>query len=325
MAEQYADTVENAMREALAESYGIDAELVRLPGENVNFLVNERHGHRYVAKIAGDQQPPEFVDLERAALAHAMAAGIGLHLPLIEENRFGNTETLIATARKTPSRMRLIEFVEGTPWSEMPRISDELRFDLGWKLATFDRAMQGFEHPMAHRTHRWDLTRVDQHRGNIHLIDEPDKHRLLSWALSQWTNQASPALRTLEAQFIHGDPNPENILVSGRQVAGFIDFGDCCWNPPVCELAICLAYQMMDQDDPWAAAAPVIAGWSEVQPLTLTERQILPALVMGRLANTLCVAAERATRDPAHPNWFVSVAGAWRLLGRMQGSAEPSA
>ena len=32
MVKQYADTIENAARKALAESYGIDAELVRLPG-----------------------------------------------------------------------------------------------------------------------------------------------------------------------------------------------------------------------------------------------------------------------------------------------------
>jgi hypothetical protein len=45
-----------------------------------------------------------------------------------------------------------------------------LRFDLGQKLAQFDLAMLGFEHPAAHRR---DLTRSGRHRERIALIDDP--------------------------------------------------------------------------------------------------------------------------------------------------------
>jgi Ser/Thr protein kinase RdoA (MazF antagonist) len=198
-----------------------------------------------------------------------------------------------------------------------------LRFDLGQKLAQFDLAMRGFENPAAHRAHRWDLTRAEQHRDRIALVDDPQRRALLGWAFAQWTKFASPVLPGLRAQFIHGDPNPENILVQDGRVTGLVDFGDCCWNPVVCELAICLTYQMMNQDDPWSAARPVIAGFTEVLPLSVQELQLLPPLICSRLANTVCVAAERHRRDPGQPNWFVSVPPAWRLLDQLRDSTMP--
>ena len=41
-----------------------------------------------------------------------------------------------------------------------------------------------------------------------------------------------------------------NILVRGDRVTGLVDFGDSCFNPAVCDLAICLSYVMMGQDNP---------------------------------------------------------------------------
>jgi hypothetical protein len=52
-------------------------------------------GSQYVAKIAGDQQPSEFVALENAALQHAARTDLPFDLPQIQENKFGNFETFI--------------------------------------------------------------------------------------------------------------------------------------------------------------------------------------------------------------------------------------
>jgi hydroxylysine kinase len=121
-------------------------------------------------------------------------------------------------------------------------------------------------------------------------------------------------------QFIHGDGNPENIRMMDGRVIGLLDFGDSCYNPTVCELAICLAYQMMDQADPGAAAEPVIAGYQSLRPLSTPEKAVLEPLVCGRLAVSLSVAAERRQIDESNTNWFVSEAPAWHLLARLRAS-----
>ena len=78
---------------------------------------------------------------------------------------------------------------------------------------------------------------------------------------------AGPRLAELPASLIHGDPNDENVLVGGDQVTGLLDFGDCIYNPTVCELAIALAYAMLDQPDPLQAGSEVV-WWSGEVGLT---------------------------------------------------------
>ena len=198
--------------------------------------------------------------------------------------------------------------------SEISDISEDLRFELGKSLARFDQALADFDHPAAHRQHRWNLADAGQHLGKVALIADPPRRELLSWALDQFTQTIAPLLKSLPWQFIHGDGNPENIRIQNGRVSGLLDFGDSCYNPAVCELAICLAYQMMDVADPMKTAEQVISGYESVRPLSAAERSVLLPLACTRLAVSLCVAAERRTIDASNSNWFVTEAPAWRLL-----------
>lgn len=304
--------------QALREYYAIEGILSRLPGENLNFLVQTITGEKYVAKIAGEEMPAELTDMEQAALQHAVRAQLQLLLPQIKVNKLGNYETGIYFHKKSDNRLRVLHYIDGTDLSEITDISILLRFNLGKTLARFDQAMAGFDHPAAHRRHRWDLAAAGQHRAETAWVADPEKRALLIWAFAQMTNCISPVLPSLPWQFIHGDANPENIRIAGDRVVGLLDFGDSCYNPAVCDLAICLAYQMMDQTDPRAAAAPVIAGYESVRPLASGERRVLLPLVCARLAVTISVAGERRRIDPDNANWFVSENAAWRLLGYLR-------
>ncbi len=308
------------VRRAMREYYGIGGSLSRLPGENLNYLVQAKSGEKYIAKIAGEDIPPELIDMEQAALQHAVRAQVPLLLPQIIVNKLGNYETGINILNKSNNRLRLLHYIDGINLSETADISTLLRFDLGETLACFDQAMAGFDHPAAHRRHRWDLAEAGQHRAKTEWVSDPEKRILLSWAFAQMANCVSPVLASLPWQFIHGDANPENIRVAADQVVGLLDFGDSCYNPAVCELAICLAYLMMDQADPWAAAAPVIAGYESVRRLAGSEQLVLLPLVCGRLAVTISVATERRRIDPDNANWFVSEDPAWRLLADLKSS-----
>jgi Ser/Thr protein kinase RdoA (MazF antagonist) len=140
---------------------------------------------------------------------------------------------------------------------------------------------------------------------------------LLIRAFAAW-NHAKGALSAVPWQFIHGDAHHENILVEDERVIGLIDFGDCCYNPAVCDLAICVAYLMMRGDDPLQIAGTILEGYQGVRPLSKTELALLYPLVCARLAVSVCVANKRKTIDPDNPNWFGGEGATWRLLGRLQ-------
>jgi Ser/Thr protein kinase RdoA (MazF antagonist) len=180
-------------------------------------------------------------------------------------------------------------------------------------LAQYHVAMQRFDHPAAHRNHRWNLAEAGQHRDKTELLGDPGKAALMKWGFDAW-EQAKNSLGSMPWQFIHGDMNRENILVEGDRVTGLVDFGDACFNPVVCDLAICLTYMMMDTEDPLGAMAVVMDGYLETRALSNAEQSVLLPLVCGRLVTSIAVSAERRGIDPDNPNWFGGEDSAWVLL-----------
>ncbi|HET6563891.1 MAG TPA: phosphotransferase [Xanthomonadales bacterium] len=317
LSKQFVDPVSlAAIRKSVFDHYGIETELHRLPGENLNFLACVPDGQKFVVKVAADDQSPEFIEMEYQALKLASTRLPGLRFPTIVENNFGNAETFFKTSSSNSNRLRIIEFISGVSLEDSD-ISDGLRENVGVSLALFDQAMEDFDHPAARRDHRWNLVQAGQHRDAIHLLGDEKKRALLAWAFDEYKKIDSGIIKRLKWQFIHGDANPENILVEGDRVVGLLDFGDSCYNPRICELAICLPYLMMDQPDPLASVMSVIKGYESVLPLSEEEHAILAPLVLGRLATTLSVATQRRQVETDHPNWFVSEERAWRLLDQL--------
>ena len=306
-------SIEISVLECLAKRYGINGSLQRLSGENLNYLLSTGKGERYVVKIVDDEIPPEVVEMEFEALEYAVSAGFPLQLPRIIQNNHKKYNTGIKIHNNNKNRLLLMSFIYGDQLESMPDISDNLLKNVGISLAQYNLAMQGFEHPAAHRNHRWNLAETGQHRDKISLVEDPEKQALLAWGFDAW-EQAKNDLKSLPWQFIHGDMNRENILVRADRVTGLVDFGDSCFNPVVCDLAICLAYIMMDRDDPLETAAIVTRAYHETRPLTEAELSALLPLVCGRLAMSIAISASRRTIDPANPNWFGSEESAWDLL-----------
>ena len=306
------------VRASLAANYGIEGNLERLPGENLNLLVTDTRNIKYVLKIVDEHMPPPVVAMEHAAMEHAVKAGFSLHLPRIIETRQGAIETGIQLHKNVLNRARLIEFLDGTGMSDLTDISDNLLLDLGKTLAEFDQAMRDFEHPAAHRNHRWNLAQAEQHESKVSLVEDLAKRQLLAWAFALW-QESKPRLTALPWQFIHGDAHDENVLVEAGRVSGLIDFGDCCFNPTVCELAICMTYLMMRRDDSLHVARLLTEGYQRLRSLSVAELDMVYPLVCARLAVSVCVANKRKTIDPDNPNWFGGEGAAWRMLGQLQG------
>ncbi|HWQ10896.1 MAG TPA: aminotransferase class III-fold pyridoxal phosphate-dependent enzyme, partial [Holophaga sp.] len=146
------------------------------------------------------------------------------------------------------------------------------------------------------------------------LIEEPGQRRILDQAFRLWESCARPYLHEIPWGLVHGDLNDDNILVAGGRISGLLDFGDCLWNPLVCDLGIALAYLLFDEPDPFDAGARIVAGYHGVRPLGGTELEVLFPLLCGRLATSLVISAGRRRVDPGRAAWFVTEARGWRAL-----------
>ena len=300
----------------LQRHYGLSGSLRPLGGENENFCLEVGDGRRFVVKLNA------LNDDGRAAVEHeiverALPAMGDVRLPRVVPTR---DNELFATWQRpdgSAESLRVLTYIDGTPWEQAPPATPARLRDLGRVLATFDRALESLTPPLAAMSHRWDLTSAGQHRARVRFIETADRRRLAERMFHWWAALAAPRLNQLPHSVIHGDANDENVLVDADRVSGVLDLGDALVNPTVCDLAIALAYAMLETSDPLAAAAAVVAGYQSVRPLHATELDVLFPLVCGRLATTVVTAAERRQIDRSHRSWFITEDKAWRLIAKL--------
>ena len=162
----------------------------------------------------------------------------------------------IATIKDENGRahfVRLLTWLDGVCFAEAKPHGRKLLSSLGRALAQMDAALAEFSHPAAHRSFYWDVRSAGTARQFVGLL--PDSRRdLVERFLSEWEKIDWNRLRF---SVIHNDANDYNVLVSEAQqrVITILDYGDVVYTATVCELAVALAYVMLDQRDPIGVAA----------------------------------------------------------------------
>ena len=327
------NTTREIVLQLLREHYSLDpgceVSLERLPGENENYLVETApieapptdavQSKRHVLKIAAGAGFEQLFDVEERALAALRRDLPQLGLPRAVPTRSGEAFVPMPGA-EGPRSARLLEFVPGRAWGELPLPSRALRAELGRLLARIALALKDVGGGAARSTHSWDLCAAGRQRPDVVLIEGADRRRLVERAFHWHAACAAPLLAQLPRGLIHGDANDENLLVGDahdERIVGLLDFGDMLENPLVCELAIALAYALLRSEDPLREGAEVVAAYHAVRPLERAELEVLFPLVCGRLAVSVTRSAKRRRIDPEHPSWFATEGRAWDLLERL--------
>jgi Ser/Thr protein kinase RdoA (MazF antagonist) len=306
-----------------AATWGIKARAEPLPGwEDANFLlrVDDR---RFVLKISPVGALREALEYQASMLLHLASGELASLVPRPVPTREGRFVAAIETARGTRRMARLLTFLEGRPLVEIETRPPGLLSEIGATLALLDLALTDFVDPSNPRTHEWDLMATPELAPLARHIDDLKRRRLVELFLERFLSLVRPRRTELAHGVIHADANDHNLLVAHREegphLAGIIDFSDLQTLPIVADLAISLAYLMLDRDDPFADAEHVIRGYSSVRPLTELERELLPDLVIARICASVLHAARGHARDPANAYLQISAAPMWRLIERLGG------
>ena len=308
-------STEEAARFAL-ELYGLDAVASPLPSErDQNFQLRDGAGGRFVLKIANQEESPAVLDLQNSLLGFLGAQPASLEFPRVVPASGGSTIASVTGPDGVQYFVRLLTWVDGICMAQAAPHSAELLRSLGAALARVDNVLEGFSHPAAHRALHWDLRQAALARTHLDLL--PEERRPMvepifdAWATIDWS--------ALRSSVIYNDANDYNVLVdaSGSRVVSLLDFGDVVHSTTVCDLAIALAYAMLDKPDPIAAASEVTAAYHQVRPLTAPEVEALYTLAATRLASSVCYAAWQARQAPGNEYLNISNQAAWALIDRL--------
>jgi 4-aminobutyrate aminotransferase-like enzyme/Ser/Thr protein kinase RdoA (MazF antagonist) len=312
------DEITPAFAEHVAlELYCLQAKAKALVGEyDKNFHLQSAQGE-FVLKIMGSQAERETLELQIAALEHIALQNPELSAPRVQQTKQNNfTESIEVVDGKR--LVWMLNYIPGKLYAHVKPHTPELLESFGKVLATFDKALLGFEHPAAKRTLKWDLARAEWTVQHLRDIADERQRAIAQRILENYVQNVQPVLSAVRSSVIHNDANDYNVLVDKGVVTSLIDFGDMLYTPTINELAIAAAYAMMGHDDPLGALVNMVWGYHSVLPLTEKELELLFALIQTRLAVSVTNSAIQKRMRPGDPYVVISEKPAWELLEKLE-------
>lgn len=229
------------------------------------------------------------------AWMRALAAS-GIATPAVLDTRDGDV-LVIAAAEDVPEPRQcdLIGWVEGRPLGSLERgvdlDADGVRAayaTIGALAARLHEHANGWTPPPEFARPAWDIASLVGNTpafGRFWELDvlDDDQRTILLRARDRVRLQ-------LEAlgpprQLIHGDLIPDNVLVDGVRL-NVIDFDDCGWSWPVCELATSV-FPLLVSGGFDAGLAGFLAGYGEVRVFPPEELELLPSVLVARALSYL--------------------------------------
>ena len=191
--------------------------------------------------------------------------------------------------------VRLLTWIPGVCFADAPQ-RPELLASLGRALARMDLALAGFDHPAAHRVFHWDLRQAQQARAHLPLLPDA-RRRLVEPIFDAWEQHR------LDARSRTASSTATPTITTCWSTATASASSRCsisatwCTRATVCDLAVAIAYAMLDQQDPIAAAAQVVAAYRGTCARSPTPRSTrsIP-LAAARLAMSVCYCAWQSAR-----------------------------
>jgi Ser/Thr protein kinase RdoA (MazF antagonist) len=294
--------------------YALAAEARPLPSErDQNFALQSDAGEKFVLKIAKSDEARPVLELQNAALKHAAQRAPALALQRVVATVQGEDIAAIAGAQGQSYFVRLMTWLEGEMFVHARPHDAVLLESFGSTMAELNLALQDFSHPAMDRELHWDVKRANlalQHLPLLSASQQAIVRRFMNaWQAVEW--------RSLRHSVIHGDANDYNVVVRRGRVVGLLDFGDIVHSAAACDLAVALAYAMLGQSDPLAAASTVISAYHARFPLTGAEIGALFSLTVARLCLSVCYAAHNAQAKRGDAYQLVTAGPAWEMLQRL--------
>ncbi len=308
------------IKDLVSNTFGFQAAVKQLPGElDLNYHVISDEGFPYILKIANTNEKLENLELQNAVIKHLTKGNLDLQVSGVVKS-LDKKEIITIHDGGQPRFMRLLSWVEGRPFAEANPHSPLLLERLGEMCGNMCLSLVNFDHPAAHRFMKWDPQQTEWIKP--HLSKFSGERKLLVEYFYQLFEDSASILSGLRKSVNYNDANDYNILlghdVVSPVVPGVIDFGDVVYTQTIHELAIALAYCMMDKSDPIEAACHVVKGFNKKFEITGHELKVLFPLAASRLIISVTCSELNRIEHPENVYLQVSDRPAWTLLEKLR-------
>ena len=302
--------------EIAQERYQIKGEITPLPGElDFNFKIKTEEGS-FLLKVSRPDADEQEIDFQEKILAWVASHGQNIVSPLVFKDKDGYSISKYNDEHGQTRLVRLLNFIPGRLWSAVNPQNETLLYSLGKEAGKLSTTLQGFEHPLAHRDFPWDVGQAQWTYEHIELFTD-EKLEIVEYFQSLFIEIQEP-YASLRKSVVHSDANDNNVIVSHDlihpQVEAIIDYGDAIYTQTINDLAIAIAYAIMNKADVIEASLPIIKAYHAEFPLLEEELELLYVLVAMRLVISVTKSAINRQLEPDNTYLLISEKPAWAIL-----------
>ena len=252
-----------------------------------------------------------------------------------------------ASAPSKPFAVRLLTWVGGTIMNTAPWQTQMRAMPLAGRfLGQMQKALEQFDHPGAHRPHQWDLNNTDALRSFVCHVDDAAHQALVHGTISEFEQRVLPSVVARRASgsgaagggglelrwgVLQSDFSCTNIVLSDdmSSVHGVIDFGDAVYSLLVNDVAIAMAYAVVegarqaqkagaldgfDSAEVLTICSAFSEGYTSCNALTRDERSVLLLLIACRLSMSVTLGAYSFAQDPTNEYLLLYAKSGWHSL-----------
>ncbi|GGX11854.1 aminotransferase class III-fold pyridoxal phosphate-dependent enzyme [Aquimarina muelleri] len=315
----------NQAEQILEQLYGIEGKALLLPGEiDFNFRIKIKNEEGYILKISRPDEDENYLEFQQQLLQYIAHNGKGLIAPKVIKDTKGSTISEITDEYGNRRKIRLLSWISGRVWSTVNPQLDALRYSLGEQCGLLTGALQGFDHPKAHREFVWDVAQSLWTKEYLHLFEGEEKDIISFFQNRFETSQSTYSM--LRKAVVHNDANDNNVIVSkdviDPKVTAAIDYGDAIHTQIINDVAIACAYAIMNYNDPLEATLPILQGYYSSFPLSEDELKHLYISIAMRLVISVTKSAINKTQEPDNEYLLISEKSAWEVLKKWKNISE---
>lgn len=244
-----------------------------------NPIIPNIWSHGYVLKVVNtlDSKKANVIDAQTQLLLFLSQQNIQCPRPVM--NIYGKYHSLEKVG-KAEHNIRLLEYQPGKIFQDVLK-TNHLYYQVGEFMAKVDNALKNFKHE-AYENHStlWHLESVPKIKDFLYAVTDVQRKDIVEQVIAAFEKQVITNLSKYAKGIIHGDFNEHNILVSKTdkpnewKVSGIIDFGDTNYSYYLFELAIAIAYMLLQSQD-IETGGLVIAGYSMIRNIPENELKVL--------------------------------------------------
>ncbi len=304
--------------------YDLKGQIVNMPGESdLNFRITDKKKNSYILKICRPGTEKNFIDFQQKLLEHL--EGIDdIISPKVFPDTEGNKFPVYVDINGEERFLRLLSWIPGRIWSGVNPHNQGLLSSLGKQCGNMVKALSGFDHLYAHRDFEWDLAQAEWTYNSLKYFTV-EEAQIVVYFQNLYDN-ILPNYKTLKKGVIQNDANDNNIIVSedleNPEVTAVIDFGDAIHTPVINELAVAIAYAVMNKPDSLEASLHIVKAFNSVVRLEEEDISCLYTLVGMRLVISVCKSAINKKNEPENEYLLISEKSAWELLIKWKNISE---